>query len=222
MVVGDGPFRPRVVEAIAAAGLQDRVLLAGRLPDSELHAWCLLPIVPMLCVAAACAVVSGVSRLRRYEIPRAPRTTLIAALTIAALLPLTLQAIQFDRMLGKQGTEELAHDWIVANVPKTASLVLESPRIVLPEGVYRSRTVKHLRVQTYVDYVADGVEYVVVSSECYGRYFDAPQNFPKEYADYMALFERMHELARFKPSGDHPGPELRVFALQTAGRHPEV
>lgn len=39
VLVGDGPFRPRLVEAIAAAGLQDRVLLAGRLPDADLHAW---------------------------------------------------------------------------------------------------------------------------------------------------------------------------------------
>lgn len=39
VVVGDGPFRSRLVQAIAAAKLQDRVLLAGRLPDAELHAW---------------------------------------------------------------------------------------------------------------------------------------------------------------------------------------
>jgi glycosyltransferase involved in cell wall biosynthesis len=37
--VGDGPFRGRLVSAIAAAGLQDRVVLAGRLPDAELHDW---------------------------------------------------------------------------------------------------------------------------------------------------------------------------------------
>jgi len=39
VLVGDGPFRPRLERAIAAAGLTDRVLLAGRLPDLELHAW---------------------------------------------------------------------------------------------------------------------------------------------------------------------------------------
>ena len=39
VVVGDGPFRPRLVQAIEAAGVQDRLLLAGRLPDAELHAW---------------------------------------------------------------------------------------------------------------------------------------------------------------------------------------
>lgn len=39
VVVGDGPFRPRLVQAVEAAGVQDRLLLAGRLPDAELHAW---------------------------------------------------------------------------------------------------------------------------------------------------------------------------------------
>ena len=64
----------------------------------------LLPIVPMLCLLAACAVVSGVGLLRRYEIRRAPRTALIAGLTIAALLPPAIQAVQFDRMIARRGT----------------------------------------------------------------------------------------------------------------------
>jgi glycogen synthase len=39
VLVGDGPFRGRVEAAIAAAGLRDRVLLAGRVGDAQLHAW---------------------------------------------------------------------------------------------------------------------------------------------------------------------------------------
>lgn len=39
VLVGDGPFRSRLASAIDAAGLRDRVVLAGRLPDAELHAW---------------------------------------------------------------------------------------------------------------------------------------------------------------------------------------
>ncbi len=37
--VGDGPYRPRLERAIAAAGLQARVRLAGRVSDADLHAW---------------------------------------------------------------------------------------------------------------------------------------------------------------------------------------
>ena len=34
-----GPFRGALETAIASAGLRDRVVLTGRLPDRELHAW---------------------------------------------------------------------------------------------------------------------------------------------------------------------------------------
>jgi len=39
VLIGDGPFRGRLISAIAAAGLAARVHLAGRLPDAALHAW---------------------------------------------------------------------------------------------------------------------------------------------------------------------------------------
>lgn len=39
VLVGEGPFRSRLETAIADAGLRDHVILAGRLPDEDLHAW---------------------------------------------------------------------------------------------------------------------------------------------------------------------------------------
>ena len=39
VVVGDGPFRGALETAISSAGVRDRVVLTGRLPDRELHAW---------------------------------------------------------------------------------------------------------------------------------------------------------------------------------------
>ena len=62
--------------------------------------------------------------------------------------------------------------------------------------------------------MSQGVNYVVASSQCYGPYFDAPQQFPAEYAAYMTLFEQMHELVRFTPSAAHPGPELRIYGVR--------
>jgi glycogen(starch) synthase len=39
VVVGDGPYRPRLEREIAAAGLTKVTLLAGRADDRTLHAW---------------------------------------------------------------------------------------------------------------------------------------------------------------------------------------
>ena len=174
----------------------------------------LLPLVPMLCVLAAAAVVSGVSLLRRYEIPRAPRTALIAALTIAALLPPSLQAIAWNRVAGKVSTVDLAYQWLKANVPPTSLVVVEARNLVLPASVASSRNVPQLRHRSYEEYVAERADYLVASSQSFGPYLEAPHRYPEEYRQYIVLFKRSREVARFTPDTDHPGPELRIFKVQ--------
>ena len=39
VIAGDGPFKPALQQAIAAAGIARNVTFAGRIPDRELHAW---------------------------------------------------------------------------------------------------------------------------------------------------------------------------------------
>jgi 4-amino-4-deoxy-L-arabinose transferase-like glycosyltransferase len=174
----------------------------------------LLPLLPFVCVLAATAVVSGVSLLRRFSIPRALRTALIIALTVATLLPAAVTAIAFNRGLAKKGTASFAYDWITTHVPPDADIVIESAGLVLTHARYRSRNVPQLRQQEYSAYLEKGVEYLVASSQCYGPYLDSPHLFPVEYAQYMKLFDRGQELARFSPSREHPGPELRIFRVR--------
>jgi 4-amino-4-deoxy-L-arabinose transferase-like glycosyltransferase len=176
----------------------------------------LLPLTPALCVLAATAVVSGVSLLRRYEIPRIARTSLIAALTTAALLPPIVLSVRSDRDLTRVGTVDLAYAWIVQNLPPDSSVVVETRAMRLPQQ-YRSRNVSMLRPKDYQQWRDEGVEYMVASSDAYGKYFDekagGPQRFPREYAEYMRIFVQSRELAKFSPSDDHPGPEVRILKV---------
>ena len=151
----------------------------------------------------------------------APRTALIVALTVAALLPPTLQAISFDRDIGRLSTVEQAHEWILDNVPKQSAIAIETRILLLsPEG-YRATHYPRLisdhltkAPREYADFVKEGFQYFVASSQAYGGVMDEPHKRSDEYAAYMRLFEQSVELVRFTPSAQHPGPELRIFKLK--------
>ncbi len=172
----------------------------------------LLPAIPPLCVLAATAVVSGVSLLRRYEIPRAPRTALIAGLTIAALLPPALMSSRWDRDAARTATVDLAYEWILQNVPPQSVVAIESRALRLP-ATYQSRNISQLRNMEYEEWRDQKVDYLVASGEYYNHYFLSPEKFPREYAEYTRIFEKSRELVRFSPSQNTPGPELRIFKV---------
>jgi 4-amino-4-deoxy-L-arabinose transferase-like glycosyltransferase len=178
----------------------------------------LLPLLPFVCVLAAAGCVSGVSLLRRFDIPRAVRTVIIAAVTIAAVLPPAWQSLNFMRTHARTSTVEQAHEWMLDNLPKGASIVIETQALVASK-TFNARNVPQLvqdyrSPQEYANYVNEGVEYIVASSQKFGEPLQSPHKHPDLYDAYMRLFEQSRELARFAPSGEHPGPELRIYKLK--------
>jgi 4-amino-4-deoxy-L-arabinose transferase-like glycosyltransferase len=174
----------------------------------------IIPMLPFICLLISAAVISGVSLLRRFSIPRVVRTSLIVALTVGVILPPAVAAIGFNIDRSKQGTSRLAYDWIRSNLPPGTTFVHESSLLVPPDPPYKTRHVSQLRLQSYEDYVNEGVEYLIASSQCFGPYFGAPQVYPTEYAEYMRIFEQSREVARFSPTKDHPGGELRIYKVR--------
>ena len=178
-----------------------------------IYARYMLPIVPMLCVLAAAAVISGVSLLRRYQFPRGVRTALIAGLTIALLGPPAATAVSFDRIIAKTSTTDLAYRWILENAPEGSRIVQEGNHLTFPAR-YESRRMRQLRQLTYDQYVQAGADYLIASSQCYGPYLVSPSTYREEFTAYMTLFTRGQEVARFTASDEHPGPELRIVKVR--------
>lgn len=177
----------------------------------------LLPLVPFLSLLAAAGVVWIVGWLRAFSLPREARNLATVALTLAAIAPPAYNAIQFDANEARMWTTEQAYHWILREIPAGSKVTMESRQILLPPS-YQAAYLGQLRAHTYDDYSAQGVEYLVASSQSYGNYFDAkndgPRKYPSEYADYDAIFRRAREIARFTPSKDHPGPELRILKVK--------
>ena len=179
----------------------------------------LMPLVPFVCLLAAAAVVSGVSGLRRFSIPRALRRALIVGLTVAALLPSAIASVRFNRTFARPGTAAQAYEWISSHVPPGSTVVIESAGLVLTHSGYRSTNVRQLRQHDYAHYVETGADYLVASSQCYGPYFEFPERYPEEHQDYLQLFQQGREVATFTATPERPGPELRIFEVRR-GRTP--
>jgi 4-amino-4-deoxy-L-arabinose transferase-like glycosyltransferase len=176
----------------------------------------LLPMLPFVCILAAIAVISGVSLLRRFDIPRTPRRVLIAGLTIAALLPPAWNAVSFDRMISQESTNEVAYHWILLNVPPKSKVIIEKYDLRLPDSLYRLRYVSELTLFTFDDYLRDDVDYVVASSQAFGPVMEAPQHAADRYARYRAIFDQSQQVFVAKPEPGRSGPELRVYRLPPA------
>jgi 4-amino-4-deoxy-L-arabinose transferase-like glycosyltransferase len=176
----------------------------------------LLPLLPLLALLGAAAVLAAVNALRHTGLARRGRLAAVAVLTLVAVAPPAYTSIAFDANAARVGTPEQAYRWLLANVPKGSKVTLESRQILLPD-TYRTTYVPQLRMHPFNRFIEQGVEYLVASSQCYGAYLNdaagGPRQFPEEYAAYMNIFSRTEELARFTPSRDHPGPELRILKM---------
>jgi 4-amino-4-deoxy-L-arabinose transferase-like glycosyltransferase len=204
-----GPGRARFGLAV--------MLLAVYLPliTSRETVWAryLLPVVPVICLLAAIAVVSGVSLLRRFSIPRWARTSMIVALTVAALLPPAVSSIQWVRVNARVSTQAVAYAWVIANIPDGARVALETRGLLLPEHQYRVRYFKTLSQNELEVFANEGYDYLVASSVAFGRALSDPQLMPEQYAAYRRLFKGAALVFTVQPSTSRPGPELRIYKI---------
>ena len=175
----------------------------------------LLPLLPFLSVLGAAAIAELVLRLRHMPIAPSLRRVAVVALTLVAIGPPAYTSIRFNVNVAKVWTTEQAYTWVMEQVPAGAKITLESRQILLPQEIYDATYLPQLRLRPVEYFIDRGVQYLVASSQCYGPYFekDGPQKYPAEYAEYMRIFDSSQEVARFTPSGDHPGPELRILKL---------
>lgn len=174
----------------------------------------LLPAVPFACVLAAIAVISGVSLLRRFNIPRAPRTALIVALTVAAVLPPTVTAVEYVRMIGRTSTQAQAYRWLTQHATETTKVVVERYEVRLPTPRFKVEYISRLTDRSYEEFRNAGARYLVTSSLVYGPALANPAAFKDHYDRHMSLLTLGKEVARFTPAPKQPGPEIVIVEVQ--------
>ena len=129
----------------------------------------LLPLIPFLSLLAAAAVVWIVGWLRQIRLPRQVRNVATVALTLAAIAPPAYTAIGYDANAAKVWTTQQAYEWIRRELPAGTTIRLEGSLAIKLPATYRTSYVKQLRLDGVEFYAGTGIQYLVASSQCYGR-----------------------------------------------------
>jgi len=141
------------------------------------------------------------------------RIAAVSAVLVLTLWQPALSSWRFAQDQAKTWTTELTYDWLLGNLPSGAHVVVETRQILLPPGRFVSTNVPRLIERSADDYLEEGVQFLVASSQSFGPFVgDSAQGTPEGLA-YRALFRRLQLLHHVSPSGDHPGAELRVYRL---------
>ena len=174
----------------------------------------MLPMVPFLSLLGAAGVVWIADAARRTIAPRPVRQAVIAALTLITIVPPAYASLQFVAQESRVWTTEQAYHWILHRLPKGTPIRFEgSVTIRLPPD-YKASYVKQLGHQDLDAYREDGIQYLVASSQVFGKFFEDPAGYPEENRQYRRLFEHTEEVARFTGTDEHPGPELRILRVK--------
>ena len=157
-----------------------------------------LPILPIVCLLAAIPVVETVRTLRRRSRPRLAAAVLTAA-SLAFLIAFGAQTVGWLRQFVASDTRQIAAEWMTANLPKRARIVVEisGPAYLTTRGFdVLPVEVIDREVQVYRDMQA---QYLIVSSR------DGERIRP-----YLEAGPIIYEIA---PTAWRWGPPIRIVRL---------
>jgi len=194
---------PRTL-AVLAAFPAAYLLFVGSYPVRfERNALALLPFAAI----AAGAAVARANELRRN------RTPALAALLLLVLAGASVQAVAAWRHAAEvtlPDTRWLAKVWIETNLPEGSRIAREHYTPPLDETRFE---VTPLGYHGLAKHPTGGYDYLIASSDDYGRFLDAPERYPQRAAAYTELFEKHTLVTEFTSEHDTTnGPTIRVLA----------
>jgi hypothetical protein len=174
-----------------------------------------LPVLPVVCLAAAIAIAAVSSGLGRIRLHRAVPLARLAIVAVV-LLPPAVHSARFVRAQGVASTKTMAYRWFEENVPPGAVVVVERGVLRFPSDLYRSIFVPKIRAGSMDHYRAMGARYLVWAPD------------PAQVDSRAVVEELLGEtpdgsvaLEEFMASADQPGPDLRILKLPDECQNPD-
>ena len=199
------------LDALLAVALCFPVVYASLASSQRVHwAGLFIPVYPFLAILAAFAVnevAVFVVKLRRAVWVE---PYVLAALVVLLMLFPTRMSILHDSEATLPDTGNVAREWINATFEPGTHFVAERFTPVPDRKRFRVSQEARAIHKSVADYRREGVEYIVVSSQIYGRW--GPEH--RVTRAYRRLFELCLPVAEFEPvEGRLQGPAIRILRV---------
>lgn len=174
-----------------------------------------IPLLPLLALFAAYTLDTAITFLVQRLAWRGKTKTVVVLTAIALISILPLQKLgQFKLKQLTPSTRLMAREWIVENIPIHSKIGQEAYTAPLKGTDYIVvQRFTLTEIGTLDTFIADGHDYLMVSSGMYDRYYAEPERYVAEVAFYDSLFNETELLQRFEPSITKGGPIVVIFKL---------
>ncbi len=169
-----------------------------------------LPLTPFLFILAAYFaefLFSAAARLStRWQKGAQGAVSLLVLLAVALAVNSTVNA---TIRLTTTDSRTTARTWIDANLPGGAKIAIEAYSAFVDPGRFSVTGIGRMIDHPADWYVSNGFDYLVFGVGMYGRFFNDPQRYPLEVAQYNALFARFEPVKFFNDGGY----EIRIYKV---------
>jgi 4-amino-4-deoxy-L-arabinose transferase-like glycosyltransferase len=185
-----------------------------------------IPLLPFLSLFGAYLLsmaIDSVSVTREVFAKRQLRGRVIrdsmAILAVLLLLIAPLQAsVELDKEMLKEDTREQALAWLAHNLPKNSYVVREryTPEAELLPNIRCKNYDGSITSHDLDEFRDNHVDYIIISSRMYGRYYAHRDASPSHVKFYDSLDKQCKLVKTFKSSKKHPGPKIKIYKLGEA------
>jgi 4-amino-4-deoxy-L-arabinose transferase-like glycosyltransferase len=182
--------------------------------SGQIFARYLMPIVPLIALGLALAVVCMLDILARKIRAAGPRLLASTAVVAFAIIPAAAQPILWDHDTSKVSAAHLTYEWMLTHIRPGELMVVESYSLRPPAPRFRVMHTERLINEPLDAYRAEGATYLIATSSEYEKFTTHPDTIPIEYRAYETLFRNTEEIARFDSGPNNsPGPTFRVLRI---------
>ena len=141
----------------------------------------------------------------------------VLALAVVAALPGVSESVRFDRRLALPDTRTVAREWITLQLPAGSRIAREEYTPQVDGSRYGVTYQQSLAYHDYSWYVRERIDYLVLSSNVYGRLSNPASGAPLQFVQfYQLVFTRLPLVAEFAPNADRQGPVIRIYMVPHA------